>query len=115
MNKERLTERVLLLNRLGANEERIRQLERIVANQQQKWESDAREWLRLQNHRQELAEWLVDAATDGAKRLVIPLIDARLGGELFVPCSFAASINDKRYRLDLVSTQYEVREVNENG
>ena len=40
-----------------------------------------------------------------------PQIDAGLGGELFVPCTFTVAANGKQYQLALVSTCYEVREI----
>ena len=103
------------LNRLlGMREEQIRQLERqresLVACQ-----ADAREWARLRDHQQELGEWLIDQATNPNGDVVHSVIDAALGGELFVPGSFTASCGGRRYHFELVSTMYSVFELDSAG
>lgn len=111
MNPACPLERDRLQHQLGERDERVRHLERQVAKQSAQWELDAREWQRLQRHRHDLAEWLVDAATNEYGQLMKPQIDAGLGGELFVPCTFTVAANGKQYQLALVSTCYEVREI----
>ena len=108
-------ERDLLVQQLGACEERARQLERTVTEQQRQWELAARSWRRLQIHHKDLAEWLVDIATDESQRIIHQIIDAALSGELFVPCSFTASVNGRHYRINLVSTRYEICEITGHG
>ena len=115
MNQESVQERDLLIRQLGATEQQIRQLERRVAQQSAEWETDAGEWRRLVQYRDDLAEWLVDGATADTGKVVTPIIDAGLGGESFVPCSFIANGRGRRYRIVLVSTNYEVMEVSCNG
>ena len=100
---------------LGARDQRIRALERQLASSANIQQSDAREWQRLQMHRQDLGEWLVDFATNDSGIVVKPILDAGLGGELFVPCSFDAFQNERRYRLELRSTEYKVSEIVGNG
>ena len=100
---------------LGARDERISQLERQLFKRQGEWETDAREWQRLQRYRDELAEWLVDGATDESGRLVKLQIDAGLRGESYVPCTFTTSICGRRFRIALVATNYEVIEIPVNG
>ena len=106
-----LLERDRLHKQLGERDERLRQLEQQLARQSETWESDARDWQRLQRHRRDLAEWLIDAATNEYGRITKPNIDAGLGGELFIPCTFSDIANGKRYQLALVSTEYSVQEV----
>ncbi len=104
-------ERDQLYQKLGEIRERVRQLGQLTARQAEVWESDAREWLRLQRHKRDLAEWLVDEATNDNGTIVEPRIDAALGGEPFVPCTITTIVNGKRYRLTLVSTCYDVKEI----
>ena len=114
MNSKSLLDRDELQQLLGACRERILQLDRLVIEQKMEWESDATEWRRQQRHRRDLAEWLIDGATNEHGRLVKSQIDAGLGGESFVPCSFAFTANGRRYRLELVSTIYEIKEADED-
>ena len=100
---------------LGARDQRIRDLERQLASSANIQQSDAREWQRLQIHRRDLGEWLVDFATNDLGFVMKPILDAGLGGELFVPCSFDAFQNNRRYRLELRSTEYKVSEIVGNG
>ncbi len=115
MNQEHPQERDLLQQQLGARDERLRQLEQRAIDQHSRWESDATEWQLLQRHRNDLAEWLIDSATNEAGKLIKTVVEAGLGGEAFVPCSFTATTNGRRYRLDLASTEYEIKEVTGNG
>ena len=95
----------------GANEHRIQQLERQVAQQCNDWETGAREWKRLHGHQRDLAEWLIDHATNDAGRVTKPRVDAALGGEAFIPCSFTFIAKGRKYHMSLVSTVYEVEEL----
>jgi hypothetical protein len=115
MNCDLGHERELLLRQLGASEERVRRLERTLAELKTACERDAREWQRLLRHRIELADWLVDMATDASGRIVKTTLEAGLRGESFVPCSFHADVNGKRYRFELVTTQYEIHAAPEQG
>ncbi len=105
------TERDQLYQRLGEIRERVQQLSELMARQCEVWESDAREWQRLQRHKHDLAEWLVDEATNDNGTIVEPRVDAALGGEPFVPCTIRTIVNGKRYCLTLVSTCYDVKEI----
>lgn len=98
-----------LQQQLGAQQQQIVELQQKLSDHRQRFEPDAREWQRLLRHRSELAEWLIENATNEHGRLVEPRIDAALGGEAFVPCSFTGFGRDKRYRLELVSTVYEIK------
>ena len=105
------TERDQLHQQLGTTNERVQMLEQLMARQAGDWEPDAREWQRLQRHKRDLAEWLVDEATNENGIIVEPQVDAALGGEPFVPCTITTIVNGKRYRLTLVSTCYDVKEI----
>ena len=72
-------------------------------------------WKRLQRQRRELAEWLIDQVTDMSGRLIQSPIDACLGGDDYVPCSFSFVSGGRRFRFDLVSTAYTVVEVDDIG
>jgi hypothetical protein len=111
MNFSTSNERDRLYQKLGEIRERVQQLGQLMARQSEAWESDAKEWLRLQRHKQDLAEWLVDEATNDSGTIVDPRIDAALGGETFVPCTIRTIVNGKRYCLTLVSTCYDVKEI----
>lgn len=111
MSSANSNERDRQFQQAGANEHRFQQLERQVAQQRTDWELDAREWKRLQGHQRDLAEWLIDNATNDEGRLTKPRIDAALGGEAFVPCSFTFIAKGRKYHLALVSTVYEVQEM----
>ena len=111
MNFSTPTERDQLYQQLGATNERAQQLEQLVAKQSEASESDAREWQRLQRHKRDLAEWLVDEATNENGTIIEPQIDAALGGEPFVPCTITTIVNGKQYCLTLVSTCYNVKEI----
>jgi hypothetical protein len=115
MKSDNQTDRDVLQRQLGARDERVRVLESELANRINQYKADALEWQSLQQHRRDLADWVVDGATDEIGIVVKQIIDARLGGEPFVPCSFSTSANGRNYRIDLVSTKYEVREVGCNG
>ena len=104
-------ERDLLHRQLGERNERILQLERQNAMQKALWESDACEWQRLQRHRRDLEEWLIDAATDERGRMLKSPIDAGLCGESFVPGTTTVTSNGKQYRLSIGSTLYDVEEI----
>lgn len=78
-------------------------------------ETETFAWRRLQRRRRELAEWLIDQLTDASGRLTRSPVDACLGGDDFVPCSFSFTSNGRRFRLDLVSTAYRVVEVEDFG
>ena len=105
------TEQDQLRQQLGATAEQVQQLEKLSTTQSENWESDAREWQRLQRHRQDLAEWLVDEATNEDGEITEPRIDAALGGEAFVPCTTTTIVNGQKYSLTLVSTCYDVKEI----
>jgi hypothetical protein len=72
-------------------------------------------WKRLQRQRNDLGEWLIDQATDVSGDLTDLPIDACLGGDDFVPCSFRAMSNGRRFQIDLVSTAYTVVEIEDLG
>lgn len=95
----------------GAKDHLFQQLERQVAQQRTEWELDAREWKRLQRYQQDIAEWIVDNATNEDGQLVKPRIDAALGGEAFIPCSFTFLAKGRRYHMSLISTVYEIQEL----
>ncbi|MEI8018051.1 MAG: hypothetical protein WCH39_07600 [Schlesneria sp.] len=105
------TERDQLHQELGEMSEHVQQLGQQMAKQSEAWESDSREWQRLQRHKRDLAEWLVDEATNDHGTIVEPRIDAALGGEPFVPGSITTVVNGKQYCLTLVSTCYDVKEI----
>ena len=111
MSSFNLTDPDRLQQEFGARDERIRSLEQQVLRQQKQWETGAREWHRFQRHLSDLGEWLIDAATNEAGRVMTPQIDAALGGETCVPCSFTMTAHGKQYQIDLVSTCYEVKEI----
>lgn len=73
--------------------------------------AQAAEFRGLIRHRDELAEWLVDQASDNRGRLVKDQVDASLGGEDFIPCTFTAHKDGREYRISLVSTVYSIEEV----
>jgi len=100
---------------IGARDECIGQLERQLALQHDQWQADAVEWKRLLQHRVELAEWLIDQVTNEHGRLMKSIVDSGLIGETFVPCTFHAESNGKRYQISLVSTDFEIVEVSGNG
>jgi hypothetical protein len=93
---------------LGQRDERLRVLERVNAYQKEIWETAATKWQRMLRHRDELAEWLIDMATDERGRIIKPEIDAALGGEDFVPCTMSYTYRGKRYRIKLSSTCYTI-------
>ena len=105
------TERDLLHQQLGQTNERTQQLEKLATGQSEAWESDACEWQRLQRHRRDLAEWLVDEATNQNGTIIKGRIDAALGGEQFVPGTITTIVNGTRYCMTLVSTCYDVKEI----
>ena len=111
MNLQNSHEYDQIQQQLGANAERIRELEQQLAEQRIAWEADAREWRRLERYRSELGDWLVDEATNDHGRVIRPDVNPALGGELYIPCTFTVAANQKRYRLELVSTHYEVTEI----
>lgn len=99
------------LNRLlGAREEQLLSLKKQLISAESS-KSNAQEWTRLQSHQRDLADWLVDQATDADGHVVISIIDAELGGEDFVPGCFRACIQGRRYQFDLVSTCYMIQEL----
>ena len=104
MNFSTSNERDQLHQKLGEISERVQQLSRLIAGQTEAWERDANEWQRLQRHKRDLTEWLVDEATNENGTIVKPRIDAALGGESFVPCTITTIVNGQQYRLTLVST-----------
>lgn len=69
------------------------------------------QWKRLERHRLDIGEWLVDSATNENGRVVKAEVDAALGGELYVPCMFTVRANGRQYQLELVSTHFEVTEI----
>ncbi|HEY0984084.1 hypothetical protein [Schlesneria sp.] len=105
------SERDLHFQTTGEMEHRCQQLERQVAKQRADWELGAREWKRLQRYQQELADWLVDNAANDDGRLIKSQINAALGGEDFIPCSFTFSAKGRKYHMELVSTVYEIQEM----
>lgn len=111
MSTTNLLERDKLHQQLGARNQRINELEQQLEDAERKWREDAMNWQRLERHRKDLAEWLIDQATNDSGRVTKSQIDAGLAGELFVPCSFTGFANEKCYRLELVSTDYSIREV----
>lgn len=96
---------------LGARDELIRQLERQIATLRQRQNSDAHEWRRLTAQQRDLEEWLIGSATNRSGKIVTTLIDARLGGDRFVPGSFSSVIRGRRYQCELASTIYSIREL----
>jgi|GEM_PF-2720302 len=106
MDASNVMDRDQLMQLLGAQEERIHRLELQIERQQQTWEPAFQEWQRLNRDRRELAEWLVDQATNESGKVIHPLVDAALDGDTFVPCSFGWSASGCEYRLSLSSTEY---------
>ena len=100
---------------LGARNERIRQLERELVEQRRHSQESAREWVRLIDYQKELADWLIESTTNEGGMVVRHRMDAGLAGELFIPCAFFKESNGRRYRLELVSTEYEIKEVGGDG
>jgi len=100
---------------VGSRDERIRLLERTIVEQQRQTTSAASEWNRLTNYQDELAGWLIESVTDEFGLVIRSRIDAGLAGEPFVPCSFHRVVNGRRYLLDLVSTEYEIKVVRGDG
>ncbi len=100
---------------LGARDEQVRQLERQVRWLAVRLESEAKEWRRLLRHRDELADWLVDQATDQTGQLIQSRIDAGLRGESFIPGTLTTFSHGRTYRIDLVTMDYEVQEILGNG
>lgn len=100
---------------IGMRDHWIGQLERAIFDQQQRAESAAREWNRLVNHQKELADWLIETATDEAGKVIKPRVDAGLGGESFIPCSCHRVVNGCHYEIELVSTEFEIRMVRSLG
>lgn len=74
-------------------------------------EAESRKWNRFLRDRADLGDWLIDAATDSNGAVVTPRINAALGGEDCVPGEFSVAANGKRYHIALVSTSYEVTQV----
>src|SRR5262245_12899034 len=70
---------------IGSKEQQLLELKTKLAQLQQASETGAREWQKLVDHREELADWLLDQATNEEGLLVRSIVDAALGGELFVP------------------------------
>jgi len=105
------TSQDVLQQNLGESQQRIVQLEAQLRVCRTEWEPAAKEWQRFQRHLSDLAEWLIDSATNTAGRVVIPQIDAALGGEICIPGDFYFSVKGCRYHLKLVSTDYEIEEV----
>jgi hypothetical protein len=110
MNLQNSHEYDQIQQQLGSIAERIRELEQQVTQQRIAWEADAREWRRLERDRSELGDWLVEEATNERGRVVKREINAALGGETYIPCTFNVAADGKRYRLALISTHYEVQE-----
>lgn len=99
------------LNRLlGARDAEIARLKRELADAQA-LRADAIKYRRLCEHRETLGEWLIDHGTNSIGSLIKPRIDAAMGGEDFNPGSFEATANGRKYRIALVSTEYEIEEV----
>lgn len=115
MTSDGFTDRDSLQRLLGAQSERIRLLEQELTERHQQHNTAAREWQRLQRYQRDLAEWLVDQATSTTGIVVASSINAALKGEAFIPCSFDTFQNNRRYRLDLCSTEYTIREILANG
>ena len=67
----------------------------------------------IERHSENIAEWLVDQATDSRGRLKSEVveIDAALGGEDVIPCTMTKIINGRKYRMALVSTVYAIEEI----
>jgi hypothetical protein len=67
----------------------------------------------IERHSNDIAEWLVDQATDSRGRLKSESVevDAALGGEDFIPCTMTKIINGRKYRMELFSTAYKIEEV----
>ena len=110
MSSMSFSERSRLQQELGASDEQIRHLQQQLVRQRADCEASANEWRRFLRYQSDLGEWLIDAATNEEGKVVTPRIDAALGGETCVPCSFTMAFKGKQYQLDLVSTSYEVRE-----
>jgi len=90
--------------------ETIRKLERQLG-EQQILQAQSQTYNSMCKHRHELGEWLVDQATTNGRLNKPPTVDAALGGEDFVPGSFALIVSGTKYAFELVSTVYSVEEV----
>ena len=105
MSLDRTAQFDLLQQLIGARDEQIS----VLRARLEKQDPAMRAWQKLQLHRRDLAEWLIEAATGNTGLVHKPIVDAALGGEMFVPCSMVSSMGGRRYALNLVSTEYEIR------
>ena len=94
---------------VGALRQHIEQLEAELSAALA-FEADAMAFRRMQRHQRDLAEWLVDEATNSYGTITKPVVDAALGGEDFVPCTMTRIVNGQKYQMKLVSTEYEIVE-----
>ena len=108
MDFQPASERDRVFRQLGQYEQRIRDLERLLSQEKQFGQPAVKEWQKLLAVRQDLFEWLVDQSIDTHGNVVHSTVDAALGGDDFVPCTFAANARDFRYRIELVSTRYRI-------
>lgn len=109
---EVLKERVDTLNRLLG--ERDRQVEQLQAQlvEANGFRDDAIELRRMRRWATENAEWCLDQRYMNGVLSAKP-IDAALGGNEFVPCETKFIVDGKKYRNELVSTEYQLVEIDE--
>lgn len=95
-------------NRLiGQRDQEIADLKRKLAASET-FQLDAIAYRTMANQRLTLADWLVDQSTP-----IRNLINAALGGEDFIPCTFTESVNGVKYRFNLKSTEYIVTQLDD--
>lgn len=70
----------------------------------------ADKWNRTMMHQGNLGAWLVDESTDQTGDVKKPVVDAALGGEDVIPCTFRTVVCGRKYLHELVSTEYRTTE-----
>ena len=93
----------------GAMAELRREIAALIARLAVRVES-ADKWNHAMRHQADLGAWLVDESTDQSGKVVKNHVDAALGGEDVVPCTFRTVANGRKYLHELVSTEYRTTE-----
>jgi hypothetical protein len=70
----------------------------------------ADKWNHAMRHQADLGAWLVDKSTDDSGKVIKNHVDAALGGEDVVPCTFRTVVCGRKYLHELVSTEYRTTE-----
>ena len=71
---------------------------------------EAENWKRVVRHQADLGAWLVDESTNENGKVITNHVDAALGGEDVIPCTFRTVVNGRKYLHELVSTEYRTTE-----